>query len=250
MTQAVFRTLADAKYYETSLAGPGIIVTVRIFLFLLTLFQLTSSQGKGYPDLASRAFLRILHLARTTVPVMCLVDYDVDGIRIMRCFKSGSQSLAHECNGVEAAKWLGIRSRHVLRDLSDPPTASITETQTSQSQSQSYRSSNTSQESYALSTQSLFLIPQQAPSYSHSIRQNVEIPRRTLNLRDRNLALHTLRTLDISGEADLDILMELQTMLMLNIKAEIYAAGNVEGLTEMLDEEMTLEVLQKETSPA
>ncbi|KAK2057001.1 type IIB DNA topoisomerase [Colletotrichum caudatum] len=91
---ATFRTLAAARYWDTSTCGSGILVT-----------------GKGYPDLVTKQFLHLLHDVKPELPIMALVDYDSDGIAIMRCYSHGSRGHAHERNTVvPSMSWLGIKS--------------------------------------------------------------------------------------------------------------------------------------------
>ncbi len=73
------------------------------------------SQAKGYPDIQTRQFLRLLSRHRPEIPILTLVDFDPDGIGIMSTYKYGSVSLAHEMNlTVPSIRWLGIRSRDFL----------------------------------------------------------------------------------------------------------------------------------------
>lgn len=73
-------------------------------------------QGKGYPDLSTRALLRRLHDAASvdngrSLPIYALVDGDPDGIAIMSTYKYGSR--AHFCDNarftVPALQYLGLR---------------------------------------------------------------------------------------------------------------------------------------------
>lgn len=78
-----------------------------------------------------------------------LVDYDPDGIAIMRTYKHGSQGLEHEQNStVPELRWLGIRSSDLLDlgDLVTDPDSQGTSTSGQHSQSHS------SQESIAFSS--------------------------------------------------------------------------------------------------
>ncbi|KAL1893600.1 endodeoxyribonuclease [Sporothrix stenoceras] len=92
--EATFRTLAASGYWNTSMAGPGALVT-----------------SKGYPTLVTRWFLHHIHESAPRLPIYGLVDYDPHGVRIFRTYKYGSQSLSHETNTtVPGMKWLGIQS--------------------------------------------------------------------------------------------------------------------------------------------
>ena len=49
-------------------------------------------QGRGYPDLASRLFVKALHRAKPNLPVVFLCDYDPHGVNIMLNYIFGSIS--------------------------------------------------------------------------------------------------------------------------------------------------------------
>jgi meiotic recombination protein SPO11 len=53
-------------------------------------------QAKGYPDLASRVFLGQVAEQAPHIPIFALVDLDPDGIAILSTYKYGSYRLAHE----------------------------------------------------------------------------------------------------------------------------------------------------------
>ncbi|KAH8880591.1 DNA topoisomerase IV, alpha subunit [Thozetella sp. PMI_491] len=109
---ATFRTLAVEEYYRKSSAGNGILVT-----------------GKGYPDLATRRFLAMLQSARPSLPMFALVDFDPDGVGIMRTYKYQSQRFGHEERAtIPRLRWLGIRSTDLLgKESSDRhPIESVT----------------------------------------------------------------------------------------------------------------------------
>ena len=74
------------------------------------------SQAKGYPDLATRYFLRqLLDHAPLPIPVFGLFDWDPDGIRILKCYMYGSKNLAqeHGCNTPEI-RWIGLEAEDVV----------------------------------------------------------------------------------------------------------------------------------------
>ncbi|ORY19119.1 Spo11/DNA topoisomerase VI subunit A [Clohesyomyces aquaticus] len=52
--------------------------------------------AKGYPDLSARQFLRQLTDQYPSLPMSVLVDFDPDGLAIMSTYKYGSIRLAHE----------------------------------------------------------------------------------------------------------------------------------------------------------
>ena len=84
-----------------------------------------STQAKGYPDLATRSFLRLLTVGLSRVdppvPICCLVDFDPDGIAIMSNYKYGSQALSHENSGLNVAslRWLGVKSSDIRQDMTE-----------------------------------------------------------------------------------------------------------------------------------
>jgi meiotic recombination protein SPO11 len=95
--------------------------------------QLTRSQAKGYPDVASRTFLRHVADQAPHVPMVALVDLDPDGIAILSTYKYGSYRLAHEdvapknTPGLSLPniRWLGVKSYQVSRA---PVGESVTDT--------------------------------------------------------------------------------------------------------------------------
>jgi meiotic recombination protein SPO11 len=80
-------------------------------------------QAKGYPDVASRVFLRRVADQAPHVPMFALVDLDPDGIAILSTYKYGSYRLAHEkvtpqdTPGLNLPdmQWLGVKRHHISR---------------------------------------------------------------------------------------------------------------------------------------
>ncbi|KAF4340633.1 meiotic recombination rec12 [Fusarium beomiforme] len=98
---AVFRSLCSSQFWQTSMFGPGVLVT----------------KAKGFPDLTTRSFLNYVHTRHPQLPLLGLCDYDPDGIQILRCYRYGSERLNHEADlGIPALQWLGITSAHLSRD--------------------------------------------------------------------------------------------------------------------------------------
>ncbi|KAL8920780.1 MAG: hypothetical protein Q9172_004351 [Xanthocarpia lactea] len=94
--ESTFRTLDASKIYETSRAGKGIILT-----------------AKGYPDVSTRVFLRLLSSSSYPLPsIYAMVDFDPDGISIMSTYKHGSLTLSHENANLRCpiVRWLGVKS--------------------------------------------------------------------------------------------------------------------------------------------
>ncbi|KAI9676345.1 MAG: hypothetical protein M1817_000502 [Caeruleum heppii] len=99
--EATFRSLATASFWKTGGIGEGLLIT-----------------AKGYPDIATRAFLR--YLATSPLQSGCqrpaiygLMDFDPDGLGILSTYKHGSVALAHENAQlvVPSISWLGLQSR-------------------------------------------------------------------------------------------------------------------------------------------
>ncbi|KAF1928237.1 meiosis-specific topoisomerase Spo11 [Didymella exigua CBS 183.55] len=101
--EATFRALISTTHWE-DLALNGLAVT-----------------AKGYPDVASRIFLRQLTDHAPHVPMYAFVDLDPDGIAIMTTYKYGSYRLAHEDVAHKDApalslpnlRWLGVKRHHI-----------------------------------------------------------------------------------------------------------------------------------------
>lgn len=156
---------------------------------------LTNFQAKGYPDVASRDFLRQLTDHAPHVPMYAFMDLDPDGIAIMKTYKYGSYRLAHEDVAHEDApalslsnlRWLGVKRHHISRvpvNEGEPDTNATFELQ-------------------------------------GLIR---------LTARDRTKAIRMLEW-DLCAEAgpEQEWRRELQTMLMLNTKAEIQILDELPG---------------------
>ncbi|PNH47833.1 hypothetical protein VD0004_g511 [Verticillium dahliae] len=181
--EAAFRPLAVQQYWRKSSAGHGVIVT-----------------GKGYPDLVTRSFLHAIQAMKPDMPIFCLVDFDPDGLRIMQCYKHGSQSLRHEIHVVlPRLQWLGIRSADLMPD--------------------GQRGADGDREG----------VPRELPADPATVMP--------LSLRDRSCARKLLASFDEDG-ADVDdseYRRELQIMLVLGVKGEIQAVDDVGDLTKWLD---------------
>ncbi|KAH8901852.1 DNA topoisomerase IV, alpha subunit [Coniochaeta sp. PMI_546] len=203
--EATFRTLAAAGYHTKSLAGHGILLT-----------------GKGFPDLATRSFLNIIHSVRPHVPMYALVDYDPDGLSIMRTYQVGSTSLLHEEHTISPPlRWLGIRSDQIL-----PSTQSA---ENSLSTARSQCSDNG------------LLQSNRTPRPTNARSAPLEALSQ-LTPRDRRMATGMLQGIrqepGVSDADEMDQVRELQMMLMLNIKAEIQAVDNLGDITHWLDERL------------
>ncbi|KAL9085629.1 MAG: hypothetical protein Q9165_007530 [Trypethelium subeluteriae] len=83
----------------------------------------TEEEGKGYPDIATRAFLRALVVPSSwnlfsSPKSYALVDYDPDGLAILSTYKYGSRALPHENMdiAVGSIEWLGLNSSQAMAD--------------------------------------------------------------------------------------------------------------------------------------
>ncbi|KAF5983101.1 meiotic recombination SPO11 [Fusarium coicis] len=165
---AVFRSLCSSQFWRTCIFGPGVLVT--------------------YPQL----------------PLLGLFDYDPDGVKILRCYRHGSERLSHEADlGVEGLRWLGIRSAHLFRDhasayYGQPSHVSITSTQSRD-------------------------------------------PVTYLNGRERAAAVSALKKTSLHFPNELEgseLRLELQLMMMLGVKAEIEWLDESGDLCPWLDGEI------------
>lgn len=174
--EATFRSIAASPFWG-EISTAGVLVT-----------------GKGYPDIATRAFVRFLstaspHNGFKCPPVYCLVDFDPDGLAIVSVYKSGSMALSHENDSlrVPGLRWLGLRSEHMKLGDEDVHAA-----------------------------QGLL----------------------SLAARDRRKAVKMLERTDFSDEegGESEIVLALQTMLMLNTKAELQLLdANANGMLHLLE---------------
>ncbi|KAL9580489.1 MAG: hypothetical protein Q9212_004468 [Teloschistes hypoglaucus] len=70
-------------------------------------------EAKGYPDVSTRGFLRLLSVSsHPSPPIFALVDFDPDGVAIMSTYKHGSAALSHESDNLRVpfVRWLGVKS--------------------------------------------------------------------------------------------------------------------------------------------
>uniref|UniRef100_A0A0B7K5A4 DNA topoisomerase (ATP-hydrolyzing) n=1 Tax=Bionectria ochroleuca TaxID=29856 RepID=A0A0B7K5A4_BIOOC len=204
---AVFRSLVSTEFWRTSAAGLGLLVT-----------------GKGYPDLLTWSFLHIVQRNNPNVPILVLVDYDPDGVNILRCYRWGLSRLPSP--KYLKAHWIGIKARHVLESRNLQPVQSAPERITHQEQAYSSRGGDSAGDSIS----------------SISCRE----PSAQLSVRDRQLVRGTLRriqaiiTTDESSQEVAEMRYELQKMLMLGVKAEIQWLDDGGNLTGWLEQEIIL----------
>jgi meiotic recombination protein SPO11 len=103
----------------------GLIVTVTLTSsFKPEMRVLTTQQGKGYPDLGTRSFVRKIYdsiprsRSHNPPPIYALVDSDPDGIAIMSTYKYGSMAHPRENSSlvIPSLRWLGLRTTDVVED--------------------------------------------------------------------------------------------------------------------------------------
>jgi meiotic recombination protein SPO11 len=167
------------------------------------------------------------------------MDYDPDGINIMRCYKYGSHNLEHEENTVvPGLRWLGMKSRHMLQACTVPDVTNRAPVIP--------RVSSIFPNSIALEDRNIPFTSQELHGSTSSQLTTLasrRAPISPLTARDRKCALETLLRLNSSEEGETDIgeiRRETQVMLMLNYKAEIQAVDNLGDLTDWLDEHLPL----------
>ncbi|KAL8955817.1 MAG: hypothetical protein Q9183_006516, partial [Haloplaca sp. 2 TL-2023] len=82
--------------------------------------------AKGYPDISTRAFLRLLSISSyPPPPIFGMVDFDPDGLAILYAYKHGSLALSHENSNLTTptVRWLGVKSEDLsLQGSPDRPT--------------------------------------------------------------------------------------------------------------------------------
>ncbi|KAL9612690.1 MAG: hypothetical protein Q9167_002726 [Letrouitia subvulpina] len=157
-------------------------------------------EAKGYPDISTRAFLRLLSASSYPPPsVYALVDFDPDGLAIMATYKYGSFNLSHENANlnIPSLRWLGIKAEDMTLSASAPQSDQERESQKMLS----------------------------------------------LSKRDRTKAVQLLRKGTFTEEgAESEWRLALQTMLMLNMKAEMeFLSGRDGGLVKWTDERLVAE---------
>lgn len=169
--------------------------------------------AKGYPDLTTRSFLNYISTRHPQLPILALVDYDPDGVRILRCYRHGSDRLSHEVDlDTQAIQWLGIKSDQLIQECADA---------NSIDPRLFYQSSQ----------------PTQVPITSTACREPISY----LGLRERGVAVSALKKLGSFSSSDtetLDVRRELQVMIALGVKAEIEWLDESGDLCQWLDNEI------------
>ncbi|PMD12317.1 DNA topoisomerase IV, alpha subunit [Hyaloscypha hepaticicola] len=104
-------SIIDYSIESEGILIPGVKEIESIWMFDVRWILVIEKEAKGYPDIQTRQFLRLLSRHRPEIPILTLVDFDPDGIGIMSTYKYCSMGLAHEINlAVPSIRWLGVRS--------------------------------------------------------------------------------------------------------------------------------------------
>ncbi|XP_020225124.1 meiotic recombination protein SPO11-1 isoform X1 [Cajanus cajan] len=110
--ESVFQRLANDQFCNSNHC---IVITVSNLLKTLvsfaTIFLCLNSifiQGRGYPDIPTRRFLRLL-VDNLRLPVYCLVDCDPYGFDILTTYRFGSMQMAYDTKHLRVPEihWLG-----------------------------------------------------------------------------------------------------------------------------------------------
>lgn len=151
------------------------------------------------------------------MPIYALVDYDPDGLNIFRCYKWGSAALEHEEETkLPSLRWLGIKSQDLHGIAAQDQVAS---------------------------SFSGFPPTQAGPLQQERMRPSGGPFKRLLQLtqRDRKLATKLLNDFSNGYSHDGDsseALLEVQKMLMMNVKAEIQAMNEEGDIATYLEKEL------------
>lgn len=194
------------------------------------------AQAKGYPDLATRQFLFFICTHCPHIPAYALVDFDPDGIGIMRTYKHGSRSLLHEKNAtLPGLIWLGVKSDDITNVRSLPMSRAL-----SQSQQNPGDVGHILEETSGSGPLSRRLSAM--PLRSRLVGMDC-YKTSALSPSDRRKAVNLLLLLDNQDQLqaeDAELLREMQFMLMLNLKFEIQAVEEGGSMTDWLDRRLTL----------
>ncbi|RSL62674.1 hypothetical protein CEP54_005601 [Fusarium duplospermum] len=198
---------------DLGVAIPAIQSVSAVHLHQVKWFLVVEKDAKGYPDLTTRAFLNYISTRHPQLPILALVDYDPDGVRILRCYRHGSDRLSHEADlDTQAIQWLGIKSDQLIQECAD---ANSLDPRLFHQSSQSTQTSIT----------------------STACREPISY----LGLRERGVAVSALKKLPSFSSSDvetLEIRRELQVMLTLGVKAEIEWLDESGDLCRWLDNEI------------
>lgn len=172
----------------------------------------------------TRSFLNLVHTTNPQLPILGLMDFDPDGVNILKCYRYGSQKLAHEINArTPEIRWLGIKSSqlmhiHGAENVNLSP--DLASSQDSQSSALTLATTRTAVSSTSCQDPIIYL-----------------------SSRDRRAAESALKVLQSSPPGEMEVtemMRELQVMLNLGIKAEIEWLDESGNLCQWLDQEIFL----------
>ncbi|KAL1405457.1 endodeoxyribonuclease [Vanrija albida] len=100
---AIMQSLCGLRLLEDERLGSGVLIT-----------------GKGYPDLATLQFLRLLADTFPRTPIYALVDADPHGIDILSVYTYGSRNNAHSAHHAglglgDRLRWMGLKATDLWR---------------------------------------------------------------------------------------------------------------------------------------
>ncbi|PKS07235.1 hypothetical protein jhhlp_005837 [Lomentospora prolificans] len=150
-------------------------------------------------NLATRLFLHAIHVTRPEMPIYALLDFDPDGINILRCNKWGSTALQHEQKAtVPRLRWLGIQSDDIMSILNSNYSFGIGRRDLDHATGSSFNLTSVLAKA--------------------TIGQLIALTANDWKLATRLLVGLPTMGLDMDTE---EVRRELQLMLMMNLKAEI-----------------------------
>lgn len=92
--EATFRYLVSVGFCQ-SLPESCVLVTVSMYITKRNRYT-QNNQGKGYPDLSTRQFIKYFSTHYTTKPILALVDGDPHGLDIYATYKWGARAMAFD----------------------------------------------------------------------------------------------------------------------------------------------------------
>ncbi|CAD0092128.1 unnamed protein product [Aureobasidium vineae] len=110
----------DLTNVQSGILVPSMEEVLSVDLARVRWVLVIEKEGKGYPDIATRAVTRFMTVASpqngfAEPPVFGLVDYDPDGLAILHIYKHGSKKMSEENAEfvVPRIEWLGLHSRAI-----------------------------------------------------------------------------------------------------------------------------------------
>lgn len=163
------------------------------------------------------------------------MDFDPDGISILRTYKHGSISMRHEEHAtVPGLLWLGVKSSDLL-ELQMRLLPMTSPRPSNGRESQSTLASDPNDD-----TESIRSLGRPLPGSSRRVEAGWT--HLSMSCRDRVKAVQVLRSLNDQVQQDaeeVELTSELQLMLVLNMKFEIQAVEQAENMAYWLDERLS-----------